>query len=59
MLPFDTSFAAAAHDDLMRWHADGHIRPVVGPVYPLAEGAQAYRDLETRTVVGKPVVTMT
>ncbi len=59
MLPFDTSFAARAHDDLMRWHGEGHIRPVVGPVYPLAEGAQAYRDLETRGVIGKPVVTMT
>jgi len=59
MLPFDTAFAATAHDDLMRWHGEGHIRPVVGPVYPLAEGAQAYRDLETRMVIGKPVVTMT
>jgi NADPH2:quinone reductase len=58
MLPFDTSFAAVAHDDLMRWHGEGHIRPVVGPVYPLAEGAQAYRDLDARTVIGKPVVTM-
>jgi NADPH2:quinone reductase len=58
MLPFDTSFAATAHADLMRWHAEGHIRPVVGPVYALADGAQAYRDLEARTVVGKPVVTM-
>jgi NADPH2:quinone reductase len=58
MLPLDQEFAAAAHADLMRWHGEGHIRPVVGPVYPLADGAQAYRDLETRTVVGKPVVTM-
>ncbi|HEX6390546.1 MAG TPA: zinc-binding dehydrogenase, partial [Solirubrobacteraceae bacterium] len=58
MLPFDTAFASAAHEDLMRWHAEGHIRPVVGPVYPLAEGAQAFRDLASRTVIGKPVVTM-
>jgi len=58
MLPFDTAFAAAAHADLMRWHADGHIRPVVGPVYELADGAQAFRDLDTRAVIGKPVVTM-
>jgi NADPH2:quinone reductase len=56
MLPLDPGFAATAHEDLMRWHAEGHIRPLVGPVYDLAEGAQAFRDLDARTVVGKPVV---
>lgn len=58
MLPLDASFAAAAHADLMRWHAEGHIRPVVGPVYPLADGARAFRDLAARRAIGKPVVVM-
>lgn len=56
MLPIDPSFAATAHEDLMRWHAEGHIRPLVGPVYDLADGAQAFRDLDSRAIIGKPVV---
>ncbi len=58
MLPLDQEFSAAAHDDLMRWFQEGHIAPVVGPVYELADGAQAFRDLAARDVIGKPVVTM-
>lgn len=58
MLPLDQAFAAAAHEDLMRWHAEGHVRPLVGPVHDLADGAQAFRDLDARTVTGKPVVRM-
>jgi NADPH2:quinone reductase len=58
MLPLDQEFSARAHADLMRWHEQGHVAPVVGPVYELAGGAQAFRDLEARAVVGKPVVTM-
>jgi NADPH2:quinone reductase len=58
LLPLDQAFAAAAHADLMRWHAEGHIAPLVGPVYDLADGAQAFRDLEARTATGKPVVRM-
>ncbi|WP_205697666.1 NADPH:quinone oxidoreductase family protein [Conexibacter sp. SYSU D00693] len=56
MLPIDQRFALDAHADLMRWFEQGHVRPLVGSVHDLADGAQAFRDLESRTVVGKPVV---
>lgn len=58
LLPIDQEFAAQAHADLMRWHAEGFVAPVVGSVYDLADGAQAFRDLDARAVIGKPVVTM-
>ncbi len=58
MLPFDQQFAQQAHTDLMRWFAEGHIQPLIGPVYPLEQGAQAFRDLDSRQVTGKPIITM-
>lgn len=58
LLPVDQEFAQQAHEDLMRWHAEGVVAPVVGGVYDLVDGAQAFRDLDARAVVGKPVVTM-
>jgi NADPH2:quinone reductase len=56
MLPLDTQFAHAAHADLVRWFAAGLIDPVLGPVYDLEDGAQAFRDLDSRKVTGKPVI---
>lgn len=56
MLPLDQAFAHAAHADLLRWFEAGHVRPLVGGVHDLADGAQAFRDLEARTVLGKPVI---
>jgi NADPH:quinone reductase-like Zn-dependent oxidoreductase len=35
---------------------DGRLAPVVGSRHPLAEGAQALRELEARESVGKPVL---
>lgn len=58
LLPIDQEFAARAHADLLRWHEQGAIAPVVGAVYDLADGAQAFRDLDARAIVGKPVVVM-
>lgn len=56
MLPIDTQFAHAAHADLMHWFGEGLIDPVLGPVYDLDNGAQAFRDLDSRQVTGKPVI---
>ncbi len=56
MLPIDTQFAHAAHADLMRWFEQGVIEPVLGPVYDLESGAQAFRDLDSRQVTGKSVI---
>src|SRR4029077_9424622 len=35
---------------------DGHIRPLVGPVHELADGAGALRDLAERRAIGKVVI---
>lgn len=43
-------------DDLARMAAAGHVRPIVGRVWPLAEGADALRALDGRTGVGKLVL---
>jgi NADPH:quinone reductase len=56
LLEHDRVFPAAAHADLMRWWAQGSVRPVPGPVYALADGAQALRDLGARAIHGKPVI---
>ena len=34
----------------------GHIRPIVGPVHELADGAEALRDLAERRAIGKVVI---
>ena len=56
MLPLEQAFAHEAHADLVRWFEEGHVRPLVGGVYELEDGAQAFRDLDARKVLGKPVV---
>ena len=58
MLPLDQTFVRAAAADLFRWFEEGTIAPIVGKSYPLAQGAQALRDLAARSVVGKPVLTV-
>lgn len=45
-----------AHDDLLRWAAEGIVDPPIGGVYALEDGAQALRDLDARRATGKLVV---
>lgn len=46
----------AALDDLVAMLGDGRLRAVIGGHYPLAEAAQAHRDLRSRRTVGKLVL---
>lgn len=46
------------HADLLRWAEAGIVRPIVGVSYPLADGAQALRDLDERRATGKLVLTV-
>lgn len=46
------------HTDILRWADAGIVKPIVGASYPLAEGAQALRDLDERRATGKLVVTI-
>jgi NADPH2:quinone reductase len=39
--------------ELMSLVQQGSLKPVVGATYPLAEAAQAHRDLEARKTTGK------
>lgn len=39
--------------DVFQWVAEGRLRPHIYHVYPLAEAAQAHRDLEARKTTGK------
>ena len=39
--------------DVFRWIADGSLRLRIAHTYPLAEAAQAHRDLESRKTTGK------
>ena len=39
--------------DLFTWVADGSLKLHIGHTYPLAEAAQAHRDLESRATTGK------
>jgi NADPH2:quinone reductase len=56
MLPVDQGFARRAGRELAEMVGRGDLRPVVGPRYPLADGAKALRDLGERRVTGKPVL---
>ena len=49
---------AEAAQDLIRWHAEGHVAPVIGARYPLEQGAEALRALEARRAVGNLVLTL-
>lgn len=55
-VPVDPSVVATAAADLDRWFAAGLIDPPIGARYPLAQGAEALRDLEARRSTGKPVI---
>jgi NADPH2:quinone reductase len=56
LLPFDQRFARHAAQELLALVRDGRLAPLVGSRHPLAEGAQALRELEARESVGKPVL---
>ncbi|TMK41807.1 MAG: NADPH:quinone oxidoreductase family protein [Actinobacteria bacterium] len=56
MLPIDQQFARRAGAELLGWAREGRLAPIVGSTYPLAEGAQALRELAERRAVGKPVI---
>jgi NADPH:quinone reductase-like Zn-dependent oxidoreductase len=38
--------------------AEGRMRPVIGMTYPLADAAQAHRDIEERRTIGKSLLVM-
>jgi NADPH2:quinone reductase len=44
--------------DVLGWIADGKLRLRIGATYPLAEAAQAHRDLEGRRSTGKLILTV-
>ncbi len=50
------AFMAGVWDELMRWHADGKIWPVIDREVGLDGVAQALTDLVGRRVTGKVVV---
>ena len=45
-------------EELLRWHAQGRIRPLVSEVRPLAEAPQALERLLSRQSSGKIVLTI-
>lgn len=54
----ETKLLAAVLHELMTLVAKADLRPVVGRVYPLADGATAMRDLESRSTMGKLLLKM-
>jgi NADPH:quinone reductase len=44
---------------LSAWTAEGHLRPVIGNVFPLEKAAEAYRLLQERKNFGKVVLKLT
>jgi NADPH2:quinone reductase len=48
--------ARSIGDELAKMIADGHVRPIVGAVYPFDEAARALADLEGRRATGKLVL---
>jgi NADPH2:quinone reductase len=47
---------AANIEQLFAWYAEGKFKPYVSKQYPLAQGAQALRDMMERKVTGKVVL---
>jgi NADPH2:quinone reductase len=56
MLPIDRQFARTTGAELFAMVKRGQLQPIVGQTYPLADGAEALRDLAERRAVGKPVL---
>ncbi len=54
----DRKAFAAGVGDLMRFYAEGKVRPVVSKTYPLEQAGQAIRNLAERRAQGKIVVTV-
>ncbi len=52
----DPAMTPAIAQELAALAAQGFVHPLVGPVYPLEQGAQALRDLEQRRATGKVVL---
>ena len=57
-LATDPTLPAATHEALVAMIEAGHVRPVVGRSYPLAEAAAALIDLDQRRARGKLVLTV-
>ena len=49
----EPSYPRQQWEDLLQWHAEGHIQPVDGTTYPLARARDALRALEDRRATGK------
>lgn len=47
---------AAGMQELMRWHAEGKVRPHISATYALAQTPQALIDMASRKVTGKIVI---
>jgi NADPH:quinone reductase len=54
----DPARVRAAFEELLRWHGEGRIRPLVSEVRPLAEAPQALERLLSRHSSGKIVLTV-
>jgi len=55
---FGVQVSSDTLDQLAQLLAEGHVRSVVSKVYPLAQAAEAHRDLEGRGTQGKLVLEM-
>jgi len=54
----DPARVQTAFDELLRWHAEGRIRPHVSEVHPLGDAKRALGRLLARQSTGKVVLTM-
>jgi len=54
----DPARVRVAFEDLLRWHGEGRIRPLVSQVRPLAQAPQALERLLSRRSSGKIVLTI-
>ena len=49
----EPELATRSRDELLAWAAQGHLRPLIGATFQLAEAASALEALENRTAVGR------
>ena len=49
----EPELATRSRDELLAWAAQGHLRPLIGTTFQLAEAASALEALENRTAVGR------